>query len=653
MRRGARRAVRGRAPACSRAPSCASCTTTPIAYYVLDAPRDSGRRVRQAVPASCRRSRPSIPSCVTPDSPTQRVGRRGARGLRARCATRCRCCRSAPRPTPGRRREQLRRARAQRARPGRRRAAGRVRGRAQVRRPGDQPALRGRRAGAGGHARRRRDRRGRDAEHPHHRGRCPLRLQRRDAPPVLEVRGEVFMRRDDFEALNERQREKIAAGAKDEKTFVNPRNAAAGAVRQLDPAIARQAAAELLRLRPRRGRTAGACRPTQTGLLDALRRDRACRSARRTDGAQGAADLVAFHQRDRARSATACRSTSTASSTRSTTARCSSSSASVTREPRWAVAHKYPAQEQTHARCSAIDVQVGRTGKLTPVAKLEPVFVGGTTVSNATLHNEDEVAAQGRAHRRHRDRAARRRRDPRGRRRGRRAGARPTRRSFTHAAAQCPVCGSRRRARGGRGRLPLHAAACSARPSASRRSCTSPARRALDIEGLGDKLVDQLVDARPGPARCPTSTGSASPQLVGLERMGEKSARQPARQRRSAQADDAARASCTASASAMSARSTAKDLARHFGKLDRIMDASVEQLLEVADVGPDRRRERAHLLPRSRTTARSSSSCARCGVHLGGGRAGQRVAAPQAARGQDLRADRHAADADAATRPRT
>ena len=199
------------------------------------------------------------------------------------------------------------------------------------------------------------------------------------------------MRRDDFAALNERQRKLIEGGAKNEKTFVNPRNAAAGVVRQLD---ARNAAKRPLSFFAYGlGEVVGwTVPPTQTALLDAFDA-MGLPASPMHERVEGAAGLVAFHaaiaaQRD------ACRTRSTASSTRSTTARCRSRLGFKSREPRWAVAQKYPAQEKT-TRLNAIEIQVGRTGKLTPVAKLEPVFVGGTTVSNATLHNLFEVRRKG------------------------------------------------------------------------------------------------------------------------------------------------------------------------------------------------------------------------------------------------------------------
>ncbi|HET9820337.1 MAG TPA: NAD-dependent DNA ligase LigA, partial [Burkholderiaceae bacterium] len=211
-------------------------------------------------------------------------------------------------------------------------------------------------------------------------GQIPLRLAGVEAP-VLEVRGEVYMRRDDFEALNEAQR------AKGERTYVNPRNTAAGAVRQLDPAMT--AARRLSFFAYGLGDVQGWPVPGRhSAVMDALEAmGLPVNGARRV--VQGAAGLVAYHaeiaaQRDALPfdiDGVVYKVDDRALQERL---------GFVTREPRWAVAHKYPAQEQMTV-LRDIDIQVGRTGKLTPVAKLEPVFVGGTTVSNATLHNEDEA----------------------------------------------------------------------------------------------------------------------------------------------------------------------------------------------------------------------------------------------------------------------
>ncbi len=208
----------------------------------------------------------------------------------------------------------------------------------------------------------------------------PLRLIGAEAP-VLEVRGEVYMRRDDFEALNEAQR------SKGEKTYVNPRNTAAGAVRQLDSSVtaSRKLSFFAYGLGDVQGWTVPA---THAALLDALAAMGLPVDARRRVVA-GADGLVGFHAEIAAqRDALPFDIDGVVYKVNSRALQ--QQLGFVSREPRWAVAHKYPAQEQMTV-LRGIDIQVGRTGKLTPVAKLEPVFVGGTTVSNATLHNEDEA----------------------------------------------------------------------------------------------------------------------------------------------------------------------------------------------------------------------------------------------------------------------
>ncbi|MES2424072.1 MAG: NAD-dependent DNA ligase LigA, partial [Pseudomonadota bacterium] len=203
--------------------------------------------------------------------------------------------------------------------------------------------------------------------------------------PVLEVRGEVYMRRADFEKLNDAQRER------GEKVFINPRNAAAGAVRQLDPAIAARRplsffAYGLGEVTP--AEEGGPAFATHFEMLESLKSWGFPVSAS-VQLASGATELVAYHQ------ALGAQRDSLPFDIDGVVYKVNSLALQkqlgfVTREPRWAVAHKYPAQEQL-TTVLGIEVQVGRTGKLTPVAKLAPVFVGGVTVTNATLHNEDEA----------------------------------------------------------------------------------------------------------------------------------------------------------------------------------------------------------------------------------------------------------------------
>lgn len=312
-------------------------------------------------------------------------------------------------------------------------------------------------------------------------GGIPLRLQGR-APAVLEVRGEVYMRRDDFERLNARQREL------GEKTFINPRNTAAGAVRQLDPAIAAQRPLSFFAYGVGEVEGWEDAPSTHYALVDALSGfglpvcEHRCVS-------QGAAGLVAFHQRIAGLRPTLpfdidgiVYKVNSLALQRELGFR--------NREPHWAVAHKYPAQEEL-TQLLDIEIQVGRTGALTPVARLVPVFVGGVTVTNATLHNEDEV-----------------------RRKGlmigdwvvvRRAGdvipevvmpvserRPPDARAFV-MPIQCPVCGSHVVREEGEA-----IARCSGGLACKAQRVQAlihfAGRRMMDIDGLGDRYIESLVE---------------------------------------------------------------------------------------------------------------------------------------------------------------
>ncbi len=404
-------------------------------------------------------------------------------------------------------------------------------------------------------------------------GAIPLRLQGEagGAAPLLEVRGEVFMRRDRFERLNERQR------AKGEKTFVNPRNAAAGAVRQLDPKIAAQRPLSFFAYGL--GDVRGWDQPdTHSATLDALLALGIPVNAERAV-VRGAAGLIGFHD------SIALRRDALPFDIDGVVYKVNRIDLQrrlgfVTREPRWAVAHKFPAQEQI-TRLNGIEVQVGRTGKLTPVAKLEPVFVGGTTVSNATLHNLFELRRKGV---RVGDRViVRRAGDVIPEVVGRVAGRRPAYVPNFRMPAACPVCGSRvLREKGGIDHRCTGGLFCAAQRKQA--ILHFAGRRAMDIEGLGDRLVDQLVDG--GLIRTlPELYTLGVAKLAALERMADKSAANLVA--------ELARSRHTTLARFLYAlgirhvgEATAKDLARHFGSLDRLMDATEAQLLEVADVGP-------------------------------------------------------------------
>ena len=409
-------------------------------------------------------------------------------------------------------------------------------------------------------------------------GQIPLRLHAARPPSVLEIRGEVYMRRDDFEALNEQQRQKIAQGQKNEKIFVNPRNAAAGALRQLDPGIAKQRPLSFFAYGTGETRNWPDQPDTQSGMLDALQVFGLPVSEHRAV-TEGAEELVGFHRK------IAALRESLPFDIDGVVYKVNRLDwqrqlGFVSREPRWAVAHKFPAQEEMTV-VQAIDIQVGRTGKLTPVAKLAPVFVGGVTVTNATLHNEDEV----------------RRKDVRA---GdvvvvRRAGdvipevvsvvmdrRPPGTQPFTMPTA-CPVCGSDVERLDGEVDTRCTAGLfCAAQRKQAILHYAQ--RRALDIENLGEKLVDQLVD-QGLVSTLPDLYRLTLTQLSALERMAEKSA--------SNLLDGLEKSKSTTLARFIFGlgirhvgETTAKELARHFGTLDALIGADEVALTQVSDVGP-------------------------------------------------------------------
>ena len=404
-------------------------------------------------------------------------------------------------------------------------------------------------------------------------GQVPLRLRGADGaqPPLIEIRGEAYMRRDDFERLNERQRERGG------KTYINPRNTAAGAIRQLDPAA--MAEKKLSFFAYGLGEIGGWTQPaTHSGTLDAIAAFGVPVNAERRV-VQGADGLAAFHA-DIAAERDALPFDIDGVVYKVNSIALQQQLGYVTREPRWAVAHKYPAQEQL-TRLNAIEIQVGRTGKLTPVAKLQPVFVGGTTVSNATLHNLFELRRKGV---RVGDTViVRRAGDVIPEIVGRIVEARTRYVPNFRMPRQCPVCGSAvQREKGGIDHRCTGGLFCAAQRKQALLHFAG--RRALDIEGLGDKLVDQLVDG--GIVRTlPELYKLGVAKLAALERMADKSAANLV-----AALDKSKHTTLPRFLYALGIRhvgeATAKDLAAHFGALDRVMDASEAQLLEVNDVGP-------------------------------------------------------------------
>ncbi len=399
----------------------------------------------------------------------------------------------------------------------------------------------------------------------------PLRLEPKHPPKLLEVRGEVIMLRRDFEEVNRR------AVERGERTFVNPRNAAAGGLRQLDPKLT--AKRKLSFFAYGIGAADGfEVPPTHSKLLERLG-ELGFPVARDRRVAHGAGELLEFFREVGARRP------KLAYDIDGVVYKVNRFSEQeqlgfVSRAPRWALAHKFPAEEQA-TELLDIDVQVGRTGALTPVARLKPVFVGGTTVENATLHNEGEI----------RRKDVWRRDTVIVRRAGdvipevagvARKGPRE-KRDWFEMPAKCPECGS------AVVRLDGEAVArCTGGlvcPAQRKQSLLHFAqRRAMDIEGLGDKLVDQLVDE--GIVRTPADLyrlGVA--RLAALDRMGEKSAANLV-----AAIGKSRQTTLARFVYALGIRNvgevTARDLARHFGTLDAIIDASVEELQEAPDIGP-------------------------------------------------------------------
>jgi len=392
---------------------------------------------------------------------------------------------------------------------------------------------------------------------------------------LLEVRGEVLMLRRDFERLNEAQR------ARGEKEFVNPRNAAAGSLRQLDSKVTAERRLHFFVY----GIGASEGWPTVDTHDAVMHRLAALRLPVSTERAvvRGLPGLLDFYRLMGARRSTlpfdidgvVYKVNRLADQTRL---------GFVSRAPRFAIAHKFPAEEAL-TTIQGIQVQVGRTGALTPVAHLAPVFVGGVTVTHATLHNQDEID----------------RKDVRigdtvfVRRAGdvipevvavvrdKRPTPEPPRFDLLAQYPQCPVCGSHVV------RLPDEVVArctgglfCPAQ-----RRCALlhfAARRALDIEGLGDKLVDQLVER--GLVHTPADLYSLRfSVLAGLDRMAEKSAANLLAAIEKSQATTLARFIFALGIRTVG-EATARDLARHFGTLDALMAADEQSLLQVHDVGP-------------------------------------------------------------------
>lgn len=406
----------------------------------------------------------------------------------------------------------------------------------------------------------------------------PLRLQGERLPLKLDVRGEVLMLRRDFEQLNQRQRDN------GDKEFANPRNAAAGSLRQLDSRITAQRPLRFFAYGIGEAVIAPGGVPLPSFHSEMMQRlaGWGFKLAAEREVVRGVVGLSAYYSRigDTRRQLSYDIDGVVYKVNRIVD---QEKLGFVSRAPRFAIAHKFPAEEM-QTTVEGIDVQVGRTGAITPVARLAPVLVGGVTVTNATLHNEDEV----------------RRKDVRI---GdtvivRRAGdvipeivgvvreLRPATVSEFVMPTQCPVCGSNvekaedeviARCTGG--------LVCAAQRKQALLHFAS--RRAMDIEGLGEKLVEQLVEHAVvnHPAQLYKLGVMGVATLSGLERMGDKSAAKLL-----AAIDKSRATTLSRFVFALGIRNvgeaTARDLARHFGSLDALMAAGTESLQQVPDVGP-------------------------------------------------------------------
>jgi DNA ligase (NAD+) len=399
----------------------------------------------------------------------------------------------------------------------------------------------------------------------------PLKLSGNDVPDLLEVRGEVYLSHKGFSELNQQ------AQAQGQKPFVNPRNAAAGSLRQLDPAVTATRPLEMFCYGVGKV-SGGTLASTHTGILEQLQgwHLRVYDDVRRVGGVEGCMAYYRFYEQQREKlpfeiDGVVFKVDSLA---------LQQQLGFVARAPRWAIARKFPAQEK-QTTVLGIDIQVGRTGALTPVARLEPVFVGGVTVTNATLHNQDEIE----------------RKDVRAgdavivRRAGdvipevvrvlkakRKKGVRRF-----QMPKLCPVCGSHvvriegesvARCSGG--------LICAAQRKEAIKHYAS--RRAMDIEGLGDKLVEQLVEK--GLIHDVSDLyGLTMDDLAGLERMAEKSASNLLQALEAGKQTTLARFIYSLGIREVG-ETTAQLLAREFADLEVLMQADFERLQAVRDVGP-------------------------------------------------------------------
>ena len=399
----------------------------------------------------------------------------------------------------------------------------------------------------------------------------PLRLLGDGYPGTLEVRGEVFMPRAGFEAYNKKAR---AAG---EKTFVNPRNAAAGSLRQLDPKMTAERPLDMYVYSV--GLVRGGELPDKhSEIIQRLGEWglKTCPERRVVSGVEGC--LAYYESIGKKRDSLGYDIDGVVYKVDSLAMQ--RELGFVARAPRWAVAHKFPAQEEL-TRVEGVEFQVGRTGALTPVARLEPVFVGGVTVSNATLHNIDELH----------------RKDVRV---GdtvivRRAGdvipevvgvvkrRRPKNTRRVQLPERCPVCDSHvTREEGEAVARCTGGLYCKAQRAEALKHFVS--RRAMDIEGLGAKLIEQFVeeDRIKNPAELYELTKE---ELAERERMGEKSAQNLINSIEASKSTSLARFLFALGIREVG-EATAQSVAAYFGNLPAISRASADELVKVPDVGP-------------------------------------------------------------------
>jgi DNA ligase (NAD+) len=399
----------------------------------------------------------------------------------------------------------------------------------------------------------------------------PLKLHGKNVPQVVEIRGEIYMPKAGFEKLNQQRL------ANNEKLFVNPRNAAAGSLRQLDSSVT--ASRPLSLFCYGLGEIQGMDRPaSHTEAMQIIKQwgGAVCPDTKQLQGVEECLDYL--HQLGERRTSLPYDIDGVVFKVDDS--RLQERLGFVSRAPRWAIAYKFPAQEES-TQVLDIEVQVGRTGALTPVARLQPVFVGGVTVSNATLHNEDEV----------------RRKDVRI---GdtviiRRAGdvipevvqvvkdKRPATAAEFVMPTNCPVCGAEvERIEGEAVARCSGGLFCGAQRKEAIKHFAS--RKALDIDGLGDKLVEQLVDAEL--IKDPADLFYLNKeQFSALERMGEKSAENLVNALEQAKNTRFARFLYALGIREVG-EATARSLALHFVELDKLTKANEDELIEIEDVGP-------------------------------------------------------------------